>query len=247
MEKENIHAGHRERLLQTVFDGDFNTLSKIQQVEVMLFYIFPRGDVNPLAHRLLDYFGSFSAILEADVQDMMNVKGMGRMSAIKIKNLLPIFQRFKESRVENRVSMVTVKDLIEVFDDLLGTSQVEETVIVSLDRASVCNGVRRIARGDDRSVGMELKKIYNFIDTYKSYAIYIGHNHPRGTSSASQKDLETFQYLRDAVRNYGCMLKDSLIVSDYGVYSLDKNDFLFHRVTPAYATIMEMHRKRSVN
>ena len=88
MEK-GIHDGHRERLMRTVYEGDFNTLSPYQQVEVLLCYIFPRGDVNPLAHKLYDRFRSFYAILDADIKDLQSVKGIGENSAIKIKNLIP--------------------------------------------------------------------------------------------------------------------------------------------------------------
>ena len=35
------------------------------------FYAVPRIDVNPLAHRLLDIFGSLSGVLEAPVEELV--------------------------------------------------------------------------------------------------------------------------------------------------------------------------------
>jgi len=44
-----MHDGHRGRLLQTVNKAGLQDLSDIQKLEFILFYIIPRGDVNPLA------------------------------------------------------------------------------------------------------------------------------------------------------------------------------------------------------
>lgn len=71
MEKEkNIHEGHRERLMELAVKAGFENLSAIKKDEVVLCYIFPRGDVNPLAHRLLDRYKNLSTILEAPVEDL---------------------------------------------------------------------------------------------------------------------------------------------------------------------------------
>ena len=49
----NLHEGHRARLLDLALNAGVDNMSDIQVVEFFLTYIFPRGDVNPLAHRLL--------------------------------------------------------------------------------------------------------------------------------------------------------------------------------------------------
>ena len=54
--KKNIHAGHRRRLMELAYKAGHENLSDIQAVELVLCYVFPRGDVNPLAHRLLDRY-----------------------------------------------------------------------------------------------------------------------------------------------------------------------------------------------
>lgn len=72
--EENIHAGHRERLLDTVIKCGIDNISEVQAVEFILCYIFPRGDVNPLAHRLLEKYRNIPTILEASIEDLASVK-----------------------------------------------------------------------------------------------------------------------------------------------------------------------------
>ena len=76
-----VHDGHRKRLLDTVNAVGLIGLSDIQALEFILFFIIPRGDVNPLAHRLLDRFKNVPTVLDASVEDLMEVKGVGETAA----------------------------------------------------------------------------------------------------------------------------------------------------------------------
>lgn len=89
--EKNIHAGHRERLNELVANTGVDALSEVQAVEYFLTYIFPRGDVNPLAHRLLEEYESFSHIIDASAQDLMRVAGINKRSALKSQTLAKCF------------------------------------------------------------------------------------------------------------------------------------------------------------
>ena len=86
--KKCIHDGHRKRLIDTVNKAGLDTLSEVQALEYILFFIFPRGDVNPLAHRLLDRFGDIATVLDAPIEDLVMVEGMGETSAKKMHSSL---------------------------------------------------------------------------------------------------------------------------------------------------------------
>ena len=79
------HDGHRERLTKLIEASGIENVSKVQAVEYFLTYIIPRGDVNPLAHRLLDKFDNFGNIIDASEGDLKSVKGINERSAKKIK------------------------------------------------------------------------------------------------------------------------------------------------------------------
>ena len=90
-EEKNIHAGHRSRLLQTVVTAGLENISSVQAMEFILTYIFPRGDVNPIAHRLLDKFGSIGGVLDANVTDLMTINGIGERAAQMLSQLTEVF------------------------------------------------------------------------------------------------------------------------------------------------------------
>ena len=78
---KSIHAGHRERLRNRLRGEGLTSFSEHEVLELLLTYAIPRQDVNPLAHELIDHFGSLSAVLEADTRELMKVKGVGENTA----------------------------------------------------------------------------------------------------------------------------------------------------------------------
>ena len=67
---DSIHAGHRQRLKERFQNSGLDNFTDIQVLELLLFYAIPVKDTNPIAHALLDHFGSLSQVLEADVEEL---------------------------------------------------------------------------------------------------------------------------------------------------------------------------------
>ena len=73
----NEHAGHRSRLRETFQQNGIEGMADHQVLELLLTYALPRVDVNPLAHRLLDRFGSLERVLSARPDQLQQVRGIG--------------------------------------------------------------------------------------------------------------------------------------------------------------------------
>ena len=54
----SIHDGHRQRLKDRFLRDGLDGFTDIQVLELLLFYALPRVDTNPIAHQLLQKFGS---------------------------------------------------------------------------------------------------------------------------------------------------------------------------------------------
>ncbi|MBR3504876.1 MAG: hypothetical protein IKO07_11645 [Clostridia bacterium] len=74
---KNIHAGHRQRVREKVLSSGVDDMADHEILEFLLFYVIPKRDVNPLAHRLLDTFGSLSRALSATTEEILAVDGAG--------------------------------------------------------------------------------------------------------------------------------------------------------------------------
>lgn len=76
-----IHAGHRKRLRARARAVGLKGFQPHEVLELLLTQIIPLKDVNPLAHGLIDKFGSVEKTLTATVDELMQVDGIGLRSA----------------------------------------------------------------------------------------------------------------------------------------------------------------------
>ena len=102
-----IHDGHRARLRARYIEEGLAHFNEIDTLELLLFYGRARGDVNPLAHELMDAFGSLKGVLEARTDQLMTVKGVGEETATLISLILPMFRRYNACVCEERKRLVT--------------------------------------------------------------------------------------------------------------------------------------------
>ena len=81
----SIHAGHRERIRERLRTAGLNAFSEHEVLELLLTFAIPRQDTNPLAHDLINTFGSLSAVLDADESELLRVKGVGKYTKVSKK------------------------------------------------------------------------------------------------------------------------------------------------------------------
>ena len=65
-------------------------------LELLLYYSIPMKDTNPVAHRLLEKFGSFSAVFDAPIEELSKVEGVGKSTAVLIKLIPQLSRRYQE-------------------------------------------------------------------------------------------------------------------------------------------------------
>ena len=79
-----VHEGHRARLKQRFEAEGLDGFQPHEALELILFQSVARRDVNPLAHVLVDRFGSFSGALAAGEEALAAVPGVGAPPAARL-------------------------------------------------------------------------------------------------------------------------------------------------------------------
>ncbi len=223
MTEDNIHVGHRERLTETVYKCGIENIGDVQALEYILCYIFPRGDVNPLSHRLLERYKTLPCVLEAPVEDLMEVKGMGRQSAMKLNMLLGVFYRYNSDKLNKRGQIQTLGEIYDYLDNLLRFRSQEEFHLIGIGNNGCVKGQRMVSRGSSSQVKVELRDIAFFVATYKVSAIILAHNHPDGSCKPSNDDLFTDNNTNNLCSFAGVKMVDDLIIGQDGIYSMKSN------------------------
>ncbi len=77
-----IHDGHREKMRRRFRETGLEGFADHEALELLLYYAIPRRDTNPIAHALMDRYDSLSAVLNAPVEDLQKVEGIGESAAV---------------------------------------------------------------------------------------------------------------------------------------------------------------------
>ena len=81
----SIHKDHRQRLKERYLQQGLDGFTEVQILELLLFYAIPRVDTNETAHRLRNRFGSLAKVLDAPMNALLEVEGIGPAAAAYLR------------------------------------------------------------------------------------------------------------------------------------------------------------------
>lgn len=220
------HGGHRERLTDLVLEAGIENVSEIQAVEFLLTYIFPRGDVNPLAHKLLDKFEKFSNILDAEVEDLVTIEGINTRSAKKIKLFSSILEMYNQSKFSNKTNLKNIGQFLDLLEGLLRLQSNENLYLFAIDHNFNLTMKRKYSLKNVREVGIPPFELFNFISSSKLSYLIVAHNHPYGSAIPSKNDHDAVSYIENLISSLGVKFLDSFIVAKDGIYSEKQSSFV---------------------
>lgn len=215
-----IHEGHRARVIKSYSNIDLTDLSPHQVIEFILFYVFPRGDVNELAHRLLDRFGSVQNVLEASQHSLMQVYGINERSARMICGFLRIFEYYTSSKMSKKVKITDWAQLYDICESLVRFQSKETLYILALDSQFRFLTKRLLNKGMVYNVSSSSNVICDFINESKAAYIVLTHNHPGGVCTPSQEDVDSTEKVKDVVKVMHSNFLEHCIIGSDGIFSL---------------------------
>ena len=216
----NPHTGHRERLRKEFLQHGAGGFSEVRALELLLFYALARRDTNPLAHALLDRFGSLHGVLSASVPELCTVDGVAENTAILIRLIPELMQLSeKEKNAKRRQSLNNSSAAGEIIRSCFTGESSEKFVMFCLDSQNRLKRQEELSRGVVNSVSVDVRRAAEIALNYKAAACIVAHNHPDGDSCPSAEDREVTQRLKLALGALGIPLHDHIIIGSDGYFS----------------------------
>lgn len=227
MASENLHKNHRSRVRKKFFENGLDSFENHETLEFLLFYCVPYKNTSELAHRLIDAFGSLSAVLDAPLDALYDF-GLTETQASLLK-LIPELSRVYLNDKHNNSDKII--DYDKVGDIILRKfiGREEENVLLFLLDAKgkeVYCGI--VSKGTLSDTIMPIRKIVDYALRYNAKAAIIAHNHPSGVALPSRDDIESTADVKSALNLIGVRLIDHFIVADNDYVSLAQS-----RISPS--------------
>lgn len=213
-EKKQIHSGHRQRMHDRVRDYGFDSLAEHEALEYLLYFTNARKNTNPIAHALIQRFGSFAGVLEASEEELCTVEGVGPATA-RLLHLLPSVSRcYRRSRAKEKRRLTTSEEIGEYLKAQFHGKLQEEVLLVSLDGQGRIRRTAWVGTGGADRVGLPVKKVVSEAVRMGADAVVLSHNHPGGSALPSREDLAATEEILRGLAMVEIRLLDHVIVTE---------------------------------
>lgn len=218
------HTGHRQRMKAEFLARGIEGWPDHRVLELLLFYSIPQGDVNGLAHDLIEQFGSLSGVLDASVEELRKVKGVGEHTAVLLRMLPALLGRYQASRTRLSDIINSADDAYPWLEPYFFGARNEMVYVLCLDGKRQVLGVRRVAEGSIEMAQVNTRRIAEEALGLRAARIYVAHNHVSNLALPSQADWLVTDVLRAALAPIGIHLEDHLIFVDGDMLSLKNSE-----------------------
>ena len=208
-----MHTGHRERLRKK-----FNTLPSALEdheiLEALLFFSVPRANTNEVAHALIKRFSSLNGVLDADINQLQQVDGVGPSSALLIKEVSEIVRRYWVHQTEEKKSILRSHEALgEYLKSLFIGINVEVSYILLFDPSKNLIDTFTLSNGNNNSAIIPMHKIAQLVTNHNTAYVILAHNHPGGKAIPSGEDIAVTRVVKNFLAPLQIQLIDHFIVA----------------------------------
>lgn len=217
----SIHDGHRQRLKNRFLEEGLEHFDDHQVLELLLFYVIPRQDTNPIAHALIDRFGSLVQVMEAPVEDLQKVPGMGEAAAGFVSLITAACRYYLNKQANEEAEILANVDACAKYLMPKFCAKRNETVfILCLDAKRKLLACKEVGEGSVNSAAVPIRRIVEMALGANATSVVLAHNHPSGVALPSGEDQLTTRRLAMALSAVDIELMDHLVVADNDYVSL---------------------------
>lgn len=220
------HKKHRQRLKERYVEAGIEAFHDYEALELLLFYGIPQGDVKPLAKELLKAFGSFRAVLDADLADLEACKGVGPHTAILVKLVKDLASLYLRQKAAEKPQVTCTAELLDFCRTSMGGLKDERFSVVHLDARNRIIDVETIQEGIVNQAVVYPRKVLESALKRKASALILVHNHPSGYVQPSDADVRLTRTLQETARALDILIHDHLIVGENRFFSFREEGIL---------------------
>ncbi len=221
-----IHDGHRENMRRRFLTGGLEGFADHEALELLLFYAIPRRDTNPIAHRLIEQYGSLAAVLSAPVEELMKAEGIGENAAVFLKLVPAACQKARLSGGGRDIILNSTSRTGQYLIERFSGEKAETIYQLCLDRKGKLLACKRLGDGSIGSASLNIRKLVENALLTSASGVILSHNHPSGIALPSPEDYAATDQAQRALETIGVRLLDHIIVADGDFVSMADSGML---------------------
>lgn len=225
-DKIDFYKGHRQRIRER-FTISQKSIPDYELLEMLLFLAFPRKDTKELSKILFKKFGNLQAIINADIEQLKDVKGIGESAIFIIRLFHEIHLRILKDNIFNKEIKLNSTEAVEKYCKAsMGNLTHEQVLALFINNSSnlVAEEVINVGNVDEAKVCKNI--LISKATQNGAVGVILVHNHPSGSAKPSAEDKLLTLDIQRTLRQVDISLLDHIIVSKKETFSFSRNNLI---------------------
>ena len=211
-------AGHRKRLRERFLQFGLDGFADYEIIELLLTLNTPRKDCKSMAKEAINKFEGIVGVLDAPIDELMQINGIGPSNAIGVKIFQNILKIYAKEKINLKKELNTPQILFEFLREKIGKEKKEHFAILFFDTRNKLI-INNVSVGSLNASIVHPREVFNDAVLKNASYVIVAHNHPSGDPAPSEEDITTTKRLVDAGRILGITVQDHMIVTRSKYYS----------------------------
>ncbi|WP_134700021.1 DNA repair protein RadC [Ammoniphilus sp. YIM 78166] len=212
----------RERMI----DKGIDALSNAELIAILLRTGSTGEPVIQLAHRVLGHVGGLRQFLDASLEELVKVRGIGTAKAIQLLAGIELGRRVAKTKPEERGVIRSPEDVSNLLMEDLRYLTQEHFVCLFLNTKNQVIAQTTVFIGSLNSSIVHPREVFKEAIRKSSASVICLHNHPSGDPTPSKEDIEVTKRLIQAGQIIGIDVLDHVIIGDGRYVSLKEKGLI---------------------
>lgn len=173
--------------------------------------------------------GDLNFIRELSLEELKNIKGIGRVKAIQIKAICELATRMNKPSNYKKIQIKNPKDVANLLMSDLRFEKREIAKIIILNNKNIVLKILDVAIGSGNFSNLNIRYILSETVKINAPKIILVHNHPSGDPTPSGADIVVTSKLKEAAEILNIELLDHIVIGNMQYrsilsWSLERND-----------------------
>ena len=191
-------------------------MADYELLELVLCFAIPRRDVKPLAKELLDRFGNFAEVINADNERLKEINGIGDNAIVALKLVRDGAVKLTQENIIDRPMLSSWSALIDYCRASMAYNKTEQFRILFLDKKNVLIADEVQQEGTVDHTPVYPREVIKRALELGASALLLVHNHPSGDPTPSRADIEMTREIAEAGKKLGVKVHDHIIMGRSG-------------------------------
>jgi DNA repair protein RadC len=225
-EGEHKGRGHRHRLREKFLSAGLAGFHDYEVIELLLTLGTPRKDCKDAAKAALSRLKTLQGVLEAGVQELCRVPGIGPKNMIGIRLVRAVAERYLEKRLVLKDPIHNSRELFDYLYHGMRDKGRECFKVIYLDAKNRVIDAATLFEGTLTASAVYPREVVAAAIENRAAALIFAHNHPSGDPDPSSEDVAITRQLVFACQVMGITVHEHIVIGDGRYFSFADQGYI---------------------